>query len=58
MSLSCHPVFLNNYTPFSFLTLKPETVIPSSRVGSRVFSVLGGGGGGVGMPIHSERRKG
>lgn len=37
-SLSCHPVFLNNYTPFSFPTLKPEMVIVSSRAGSRVFS--------------------
>lgn len=37
-SLSCHPVFWNNDTPFSFPTLKPETVILSSRAGSRVFS--------------------
>lgn len=42
MSLSCHPVFLNNYAPFSFLTLKPETVIPSSRAGLQGFQFRAG----------------
>lgn len=54
----CHvTVFLNNYTPFSFLTLKPERVIPSSRAGSRVFSFRRGWRrSGHANPLWAENR--